>query len=680
MNMPEVMAEYLVKLSADIDTNSFNAAMGALNSLIGKLKNIKSIAAVGALASGFVAMGKAAIDAIRHVASADMQFQKLANTLWITKDSAKALSTAMKVMGASEEDLAWIPELREQFFRLRNEMNQLATPVDADNQLKWIREIGYDIQSLQVKLKMLKEWVVYYLIKYLHPFIQEFQHFIRWIGNKLGKDMPQIAKNIAQFLAHVVSLGMTAIKAIKAVIGTVYDFVESLPANVKKWGAIFAAVGAVILAGPFGAFIAAIGGALILLEDFMYYLNGWKSSKTLAPIWEKLLRFLEGDSLATLSDSIKKLLSLIANQLDIIVNHFIKDIDWQGIFDTWTDGIGELFKGISDLFSAIVDLFGEIQEGTGAKAKANQKSFWSSVGGFISSALKELGNYAGMLGKIAGALALVFRGDFAGAAKMLGVTLADNTALGAGIAGIFGLFKAGANEKENTATAMGALQKVFTREGAAAILGNLSAESNVDATRIQGGGPGSSANYLNGITKEQFVNDEVGFGIAQWTDAERKRKLWDYWESYGNGRGLDDFNLQLEFLLKELREDYPDLYEYLTKANDTHDASDRILHDFERPREQDYSVEVDRQSRSDNAYDLGIAGMGSSFISPRSWAAASPSSFMQPQSYATTNATTNSVKTGNIIVNVSSTNAEPDEIGAAVADVLDARFGRGVLV
>ncbi|MFR8056971.1 MAG: hypothetical protein ACLU45_01785 [Dialister invisus] len=76
--------------------------------------------------------------------------------MWITKDSAKSLSTTMKVMGVSQEDIAWIPELREQFFRLRNEMNELATPVDADNQLQWIREIGYDVQSLQVKLKMLE--------------------------------------------------------------------------------------------------------------------------------------------------------------------------------------------------------------------------------------------------------------------------------------------------------------------------------------------------------------------------------------------------------------------------------------------------------------------------------------------------------------------------------------------
>ena len=42
--------------------------------------------------------------------------------MWVTKDTAKTLSVVLKTMGASQEDVAWVPELREQFFRLRQEM------------------------------------------------------------------------------------------------------------------------------------------------------------------------------------------------------------------------------------------------------------------------------------------------------------------------------------------------------------------------------------------------------------------------------------------------------------------------------------------------------------------------------------------------------------------------------
>lgn len=74
MSMPETMAEYLVKLSADVDTNSFNSAATALEGIISKLKGIKELAAAGALVAGFAMVGKAATDAIRDVASADMEF------------------------------------------------------------------------------------------------------------------------------------------------------------------------------------------------------------------------------------------------------------------------------------------------------------------------------------------------------------------------------------------------------------------------------------------------------------------------------------------------------------------------------------------------------------------------------------------------------------------------------
>lgn len=182
-----VIEEYLVGIGADIDTGSFNSAMMAIGQLGKAMNAIKGAAPIIAVAAAIVGVGKAAYNTIKDVAAADMEYKKLASQMWITKDSAKALSTTMKVMGVSQEDIAWIPELREQFFRLRNEMNELATPVDADNQLQWIREIGYDVQSLQVKLKMLKEWIAYYLIKYLQPYIKEFQQFIQWLNDKLGK-------------------------------------------------------------------------------------------------------------------------------------------------------------------------------------------------------------------------------------------------------------------------------------------------------------------------------------------------------------------------------------------------------------------------------------------------------------------------------------------------------------
>ncbi len=597
MGMPETMGEYLVKLSADIDTNSFNAATAALNQLMSALKKVQGLAVAAAAVSGFVAIGKAAVDTIKSVAAADMQFKRLATQMWITKDSAKALSTAMKVMGVSQEDLAWIPELREQFFRLRKEMNELATPVDADRQLKWIREISYDVQSLQVKLKMLKEWVAYYLIKYLKPFIKEFQDFIRWLNDKLGKNMPQIAKKIAEFLGHVVSVGLSAIKVLKMVIGGVYRFIEGLPASVKKWGAIFATIGAFIMASPFGRLIAVLGGVMLLMEDFIYYMNGWNSSKTLAPMWEKLLRFMEGDTLSEFIDKVTGFLDTICTGLDTITKNFIEGFDWEGVFNSWGKGVDELFSGVTDLFDAIAKLFGKIETSTGSDAKAKQKTFWSSVGTYISDALKGLGDLAGMVGKIMAAIALCLRGDFAGAASLLGVAikgLAGMTPMGRLASGLAGLLSSSEDEKERSNTIMAALMKNgLSKNGAAGLIGNLKAESELDSTSVESGWlhPLYLERIKNGLmSREDFINDGVGFGLAQWTSKDRKEALWDY--AAERGVSIDDMGMQVEFLLNELRAKYQDVYAALCRGDiSIKEASDTVLHQFEKPRDQSEAVE-----------------------------------------------------------------------------------------
>ncbi|MFR8056970.1 MAG: hypothetical protein ACLU45_01780 [Dialister invisus] len=56
----------------------------------------------------------------------------------------------------------------------------------------------------------------------------------------------------------------------------------------------------------FRSFIAAIGGALLLMQDFMYFVEGKKSSRTLAPMWRKLLDFLNNDKVNKFSQGVKK--------------------------------------------------------------------------------------------------------------------------------------------------------------------------------------------------------------------------------------------------------------------------------------------------------------------------------------------------------------------------------------
>lgn len=137
--------------------------------------------------------------------------------------------------------------------------------------------------------------------------------------------------------------------------------------------------------------------------------------------------------------------------------------------------------------------------------------------------------------------------------------------------------------------------------GVAALMGNLQAESGLIPYRVQGD---FSEGYVNSITyTNQVDNGEIseydfvnngpgggGYGLAQWTFSTRKQALYDMYESgYSSIGGV---NLACDYLLYELKTSYTDVYWTLVNAFSIKQASDKVLHDFERPADQSAEVEV----------------------------------------------------------------------------------------
>lgn len=400
-----VLEEYLVQVGADIDRQSFDSALGALNKLKAAVSKLKYAAAPLALAGAIGTIGKAAYETIKGVAQADMEYKKLAASMWVTKETAKSLSIAMKTMGVSQEDLAWVPELREQFFRLREEINKFATPQDADDQLRYIREIGYDVQTLFVRLKMLKEWIAYYLIQYLEPYIKDFKAFINWLLDKLGEDLPGLARKVARAMSTMLSPVLATLKVLGMAIGKIYDFVVGLPENVKKWAAIFAAVGAAIMAGPFGLIIAGLSMAMLLLEDFLGYMNGWDSSADLAPLWEALLKFQEG----TGAEWLEKFREVLGDVADIL-DHIVTELKIHEILAVIKDAVLEVVKGTRELWEVnlkgLSDLLKMFKIG-----KTDVKEFFTSIADSINTGIKNMAEFAKLFGKLLQAAAHLKKGE-----------------------------------------------------------------------------------------------------------------------------------------------------------------------------------------------------------------------------------------------------------------------------
>ena len=111
----------------------------------------------------------------------------------------------------------------------------------------------------------------------------------------------------------------------------------------------------------------------------------------------------------------------------------------------------------------------------------------------------------------------------------------------------------------------------FTKEGVAGIMGNLYAESglnpkyydpkNRSTLRMSEDEYVKQANDGSNPGYKKFVLDKVRFGLAGWSRWNRKQSLLNLCQGH-----VGDPICQIDYLIKELKEDYKYLYEFLTHS------------------------------------------------------------------------------------------------------------------
>lgn len=126
----------------------------------------------------------------------------------------------------------------------------------------------------------------------------------------------------------------------------------------------------------------------------------------------------------------------------------------------------------------------------------------------------------------------------------------------------------------------------LTPESAAGVMGNLMAESGLDSTIVERRNSLSGTEYTRmvdtgTISKNTFVGDAYGYGLAQWTYWSRKAALYDFAKQHGVSIG--NKQMQVTFLLKELAEDYPNLLAFLKTSKDIYAATSEVCTKYERP-------------------------------------------------------------------------------------------------
>lgn len=634
--MSNILEEYLVRIGAEVDKDAFAGAAQAINNLSGMLGKLGSILKYGAIFAGLVKVTEAVIDNIKAVASADLEYQKLAQSMWVTKDTAKTLSVVLKTIGASQEDVAWVPELREQFFRLRQEMAELSTPADADGQLAWIREIGYDVQSLQLKLKMFKEWVVYYLIKELQPYIKEFQEFIRWLNDKFGKNLPALARKVASVLASVVRVAMSLVKALKWLFEGIYNFIDALPSKTKALVAVFAVVGAAIMAGPFGLMMMAIGTALIMLEDFFGYLEGRESSNTLKPLWKWL-----ADENNPLHRIITKLGDGIAFILEKLTELFEK-VFTEERQEKLKKTVANIAKGVAEIAEGLAT----IVESIFGKKYPVVKKFWDFFLTAVGKVVDKVLTLTNSMGHLMRALGKAMQGDFKGAREEFINAAADENATGERSKYI-----------QQKLMSMG-----FSASAAAGVVGNLVQES--------------------GLRTDAIGDNGTSGGLAQWHN-ERLDALKRF--AAARGKKWTDLDTQIEFLAEEMRTSYADTYAKMQSAELPEIAGQIMTDEYEIPDPASANY-AQRQANARAAYEAmrsgnkqaddyhgGGGGGYDSLVAPTSYAAgfaAGGTAGLMPMANSTANYNGGVVNVGGIVVNCGNV-SDPQGVAKAVEGTME---------
>ncbi|NRQ51989.1 hypothetical protein [Brevibacillus sp. HD1.4A] len=375
--MIDVVKEYLVSLGMQLDRKSFESAETAVEVLESGIKEfagtaVKQFALAGtAIASFFATANVGIASLLSSLAKADLETEKFATQMWISKGAAAEINNTLKAMGATIEDLYLSPELLRNFQQLRATINDMKPPPEFQNQMKFIRSIQLEFQRMRLEATYALQWIGFYLFKYLEGPIRNVKKGMQGFNDAITKNMPRWTQSVAQFLSWFGRLGIAAVKGGRDIFELFSKLGDHIPEKLKVIGAALLALGLILKTGPFGIIFSVLTGILLLLDDFYTYLEGGESA--LGPLWKKLQEFFK-----LLKDTgvIDRLRESFARAFRKIEEWIRRGIDWlqqlfakvqeRGYLDNlekaWSSTFGLLFEIIRGLWDWLSSFFDELNK------------------------------------------------------------------------------------------------------------------------------------------------------------------------------------------------------------------------------------------------------------------------------------------------------------------------------
>ena len=149
----------------------------------------------------------------------------------------------------------------------------------------------------------------------------------------------------------------------------------------------------------------------------------------------------------------------------------------------------------------------------------------------------------------------------------------------------------------------------YSAAGIYGMLGNAYGESACKSNNLQ-----NTGNNKLGMTDEayteavdcgsytNFAKDSHGYGLFQWTYHTRKADLLAF--AQAAKKTIADWQMQLDFTDKELREGYKSLRQLLQSTTSIQEASNAFMLQFERPADQSTAAQAKRAAYGEKIKEL----------------------------------------------------------------------------
>lgn len=293
----EIIKEYLVSLGVTIDKPGFGAMETTINRTSGTIQTASAgwaknfVTAGGIIATAIAGVTASVAGLMAAVAKQDLEMEKYARRMMISKNAAFEMKHAIDALGESIQDIQITPELFSRYKALVTDGRKMKVGGDYESAMKGFRDLAFEFTRLKQEASYAMQWVGYYLMKYLSKPLADAKKTFKSFNDNIIKNMPAWTEKTARVLVYIINIGRHFWDLLKSIGKTVRDVWEEFPRGIKIASSALTAFFALLKLSPIGRMVALVGSLLLLADDYFGYMEGKQAA--LGPVWDKLNEYLD---------------------------------------------------------------------------------------------------------------------------------------------------------------------------------------------------------------------------------------------------------------------------------------------------------------------------------------------------------------------------------------------------